>query len=305
MTNNLIPLLLKSKIDFFAKHLVASEFKRPPYDDLKFWNQSQKPAFSVTNGVWQSKALGKYESGGVEHTFDTIGNISFDYKVSTEYSNSFLVFLFNWTVIFAVSGEKEWKHYEYNFTKPLKNVKIYILYYRRKDIPGKNEVVWFKNLRINEKPQLDPSKSGWSLLHQFGAGDGIVAYPSIKTIKGKIESIDSGSKLRAAGISYRDDYVNRINYKVSGYILFYVWKASSGYIEIPLPDGYDMFMVELANPSWSEIYLYVGGKKVKTIEKIQGFTTYIGRYQQGDTFKIIIPKYSAIQIRSIWVKKER
>jgi len=303
MTNNLIPLLLKSKIDFFAKHLVASEFKRPPYDYLNFWDQYDLHKFSLTNGVWKSENKGQYSSGGIVHEFDSFGNISFSYKTSTNSKDSFLVVTIDWNFVFARSGEHDWTHFEYNAVNTLKNCSVAIFYYNGKGAPDRSNTVWLKDLEIKNVPKPNPSTQGWSLFHQFASYDNQPPYPSVKTIEGKFENINSTEELQDAGISYNfnNSHINN-DANADGYMLIYS-PNNDIHIETPLPDGYNTVMVEYGNLYRSPIYLYIGGKIVESLDPWQGYQTYKGSYKHGDTIKI--EGKTSFFIKAIWVKKER
>ena len=304
MTNKFIISALESKIRFLSKHILFDEVDW--VNILDFWDQYGSQKFSLTDGVWKSENHRNYSSGGIQHKFDRFRKISFTYKTSTESGYDHLYVRVNGKTVFSDSGYVDWRHFEYEADNAIEDCLVEIFY--SKDCCGSHgsDTVWLKDLRIITTPKPTLAELGWSLLHQFASKDGKPPYPKIKTIAGKSESINSIDKLKDAGISYYLGTINTSHYHLEEhYMQAFYSNDPHGYIEVPLPDGYNTVMVEYGNwYGWSgaRVHLYIGGKEVQTLGHSHGAATYVGQYEPGDTLKIT--EDGIFWIKAIWVKKQ-
>jgi len=298
MTNNLIPLLLKSKIDFFAKHLVASEFK--DYHDPDFWDKFGSKKFSFNNGVWKSENHTDDDSGGIQHRFNRFRRISFMYKTSSESRYDFLQVRINGKNVLKKSGDIDWTHFEYDTNNVIENCLVEIFYSKDCCNAEGSDTVWLKNLLVNMDLDIYLQMNGWLLLHQFASSNGVVAYPYIKSINGEIESIDSIDKLDDAGITHHLTSVNSEPVHIEKYYMqAYRTNQEDAYIEVPLPDGYNAVVVEYGNWAVTPVQLYIGGNIVQALDGDTGNQTYTGQYHSGDVLRI---SGNIFWIKAIWVK---
>ena len=300
---NLMSLMLKNKIGFFAKHLISIESN--DYNTPYFWDQLGSTKFSFNNGIWKSENKDDGTDGGICQIFENFKSISFMYKTST-YRFDYLDLKINRGEQFRAGGEHDWKYYKYEPEHIIENCFVEILYRRHSGKPEGSNTVWLKDLKIDAIPKLNPLILGWSLLHQFSSSDNRPLYPNIRTIKGELESINSRDKLKAAGISYLIDDINSYDCPLEEcYMKGSCRDDRHAYIEVPLPDGYNTVMVEYGN--WCEfddgkVYLYIGDKKVQTIGSNHGSAIYTGPYHHGDTLKIV--ENGSFWVKAIWVKKQ-
>jgi len=301
MTEYFIGLTLESKLRFLSKHILIDEFKW--VNDPKLWNKYGSVKFSIDKYVWKSENHWDRSSGGIQHRFDGFRKISFTYKTSTEFGYDYLYVRVNEKTVLKDSGGVGWRHFEYEVGNAIEDCLVEIFYSKDCCDSHGSDTVWLKDLRITATSMVD---LGLSLLHQFASKDGKPPYPKIKTIAGKSESINSIDKLKDAGISYNLSTINTSYYHLEEhYMQAYYSSDPHGYIEVPLPDGYNAVMVEYGNwYDWSgaRVHLYIGGKEVKTLGDNHGAATYVGQYEPGDTLKIT--EDGIFWIKAIWVKKQ-
>ena len=302
MRNDFIYSVLKSKIRFLGEHIIAGEFDW--VNDPAFWDQYGSSKFSVDNDTWKSVNHRNNSVSGIQHSFDKFRKISFNYKVSTEHDYDFLYVIVNGKTVLRESGSRDWTHFEYKFKNVVENCLVKIFYSKDISVSIGSDTAWIKDLKIDTTPKPNPADSGWSLLHQFASKDGKPPYPKIKTIAGKSESINSIDKLDAAGISHYLTTINTNRYHLEEhYMQAYYGSGPKGYIEVPLPDGYNVVMIEYGNwYGWrgAQVQLYIGGKEVQYIGYKHGAATYEGSYKPGDTLKLV--EDGIFWIKAIWVK---
>jgi len=304
MTENFIHSALKSKVRFLSKHILIDEFQW--VNDPKFWDKFGSKKFSFNNGVWKSANHSNNSTSGIQHRFDKFRKISFTYKTSTEAGFDYLYVRINGKTVLKASWYRDWTHFEYDANNVIEDCLVEIFYSKDGSIARGSDTVWLKDLRIITTPKPTLVDLGWSLVHQFASKDGKTAYPTIKTINGKLESINSAEKLKAAGISYYLSTINTSNSHLEEhYMQAFYNNTPHGYIEFPLPDGYNTVMVEYGN--WytlmgTYVHLYIGGKEVQTLGPAHGAATYVGPYKSGDTLKIT--EDGIFYVKAIWVKKQ-
>ena len=300
MSNNSIFLLLNSKVDFFAKHLLNKRFKG--YNTLNAWKQYGSRKFSFNNGIWRSENHNDSSEGGICQTIEEFSSISFDYKLSTLYNYDFFhVRIGGKTVLKESGGDSRWHHFEYDSGKVLPNCLVEIFYSKSGFDSDGRDTVWLKNLLVNMDLDIYLQMNGWLLLHQFASSDGVVAYPYIKSINGEIESIDSIDKLDAAGITHHITSVNSEPAHIEKYYMqAYRTNQEHAYIEVPLPDGCSNVMIEYGNWAVTSVHLYIGGYRVQAADGNAGSQTYTGQYHPGDLLRI--SGGNIFWIKAIWVK---
>jgi len=299
MRNDFIYSVLKSKIRFLGEHIIAGDFDWASTPD--FWDQFGSSKFSVDNDVWKGVNYRNLSASGIQHTFDWFRKISFNFKVSSRYNHDHLRVRINGKMVLYERGCEDWRHLEYEVDNAIEDCHVEIFYKREYSVLRRGDTVWIKDLKIDTTPNPSPSELGWSLLHQFASQDGKTEYPSVKTINGDLESINSTDKLDAAGISHYLTTINTNRYHLEEhYMQAFYGGRPKGYIEVPLPDGYNVVMIKYGNWHGDLVYLYVGGTEVQSLGMYHGLATYEGSYKPGDTLKLV--EDGIFWIKSIWVK---
>jgi hypothetical protein len=136
----------------------------------------------------------------------------------------------------------------------------------------------------------------WTLLCSFQSPAGADRHRS-PALMGK--GIDTGGKMNAAGIQYSLTTTNSGSYSGSfapGYMQAFSWGSNRGWIEVPLPDGYNEVFIEYGAFNGG-VRLWVGGEFIKFGSKA---LIHQCQYSPGDTVKI--DESNMMDIKAIWVR---
>ena len=300
MTNSFIMALLESGIRFLGKHALAETYMFT--NRLDFWDQYGSVKFSLADGVWQSENKGYANSiGGIQHMFDGLKKISFQYSTSTEGNYDSLCLYINGEQKLRVSGEIGWTDFLWETNGPIEDCLVEIFYSKDGSVSRGSDTVWIRDLKIDTEPVHIPLNEGWSLFHQFASQNNNVAYAKEKTIAGVSESINTTAELDAAGIAHSTTTINTTQYTlVDNYMQAYYVSSPYGFVEMDLPDGYNKVLVEYGNWYNGTVYLYIGGEHRQTLVGNSGAAVYEGTYSQGD--KLRIEESGIFWVKAIWVR---
>lgn len=147
---------------------------------------------------------------------------------------------------------------------------------------------------------VEYAENNWKLLHSFQSNDGVEPYPDDNAIG--VKGINTEAKLNEAGISHYIGTYNTSYYTlISGYAQLYYSSSPYGYIDIPLPVGFNKVKIEWGNWYTGSAWLDVGGVRRQTLYSNHGATVYEGDYSEGDSARLT--ENGIFWIKAIWVKR--